>query len=251
MSVSTNGSNVMIVGATSAIAQECARIFAAEGASFFLVARHPERLDAVARDLEVRGARKVSSLSIDLTDMDRLEELPLLAEERLEGIDYLLVAHGTLSDQTQCDSDARLVLRELITNAGSTMCLLTLLAPLMEARKRGCIAVISSVAGDRGRRSNYVYGAAKSAVSSFLQGLRGRLHVSGVAVVTIKPGPVDTPMTAHMPRSPLMASAAATGRAVHDAMIRRRDVVYVPWFWRWIMLVLRSIPEALFKRLRF
>jgi short-subunit dehydrogenase len=88
-------------------------------------------------------------------------------------------------------------------------------------------------------------------VSAFLQGLRARLNESGVAVVTIKPGPVDTPMTAHMPRSPLLASAASAGRAVHDAMIGRRDVVYVPWFWRWIMLVLRSIPEALFKRFRF
>lgn len=251
MNQTQQGDGVLIVGATSAIAQECAKLFANDGARFFLVARRSERLEAVAGDLQVRGARAVSCHAVDVTDASAHGELVRLAEEMLGGIDYVLVAHGTLSDQARCDSDPALVLQELSTNAGSTMSLLTLLAGVMERRRQGCIAVISSVAGDRGRRSNYVYGASKSAVTVFLQGLRGRLHDSGVSVVTIKPGPVDTPMTAHMPRTALFVSAASVGRAVHDAMVRRREVVYAPWYWRWIMLVLRAIPESLFKRFKF
>ena len=132
----------------------------------------------------------------------------------------------------------------------SGVALLTLLANRLEVQGNGCLAVISSVAGDRGRPSNYVYGAAKGGISIFLQGLRARLHRAGVAVVTVKPGFVDTPMTAKLPRTPLFASARRVGRTVYRAIERRRDVVYVPWFWRPIMVLVKTIPEAIFKRLR-
>jgi short-subunit dehydrogenase len=128
--------------------------------------------------------------------------------------------------------------------------LLTLLANYFEHQKRGCIAVISSVAGDRGRQSNYVYGAAKGAVTIFLQGLRNRLASKGVAVVTIKPGMVDTPMTAHMRKSRLFASAETVGQGIYQAMVKRRDVVYMPGYWRYIMWIIKSIPESRFKNLR-
>jgi short-subunit dehydrogenase len=127
---------------------------------------------------------------------------------------------------------------------------LTLLANYFEGQRHGCIAVITSVAGDRGRQSNYVYGAAKGGVDHFLQGLRNRLFRSGVAVVTIKPGYVATPMTAGIKKSPLFISAGRAGRSIHRAIERRRNVVYVPWFWRPIMTMVRWLPEAIFKRLQ-
>jgi decaprenylphospho-beta-D-erythro-pentofuranosid-2-ulose 2-reductase len=110
--------------------------------------------------------------------------------------------------------------------------------------------VIGSVAGDRGRAGNYIYGAAKSAVETYLSGLRNRLASSGVSVITIKPGLVDTPMTAHLPKTALVASASDVARAIDRAIQRHRLVVYVPWFWRWIMLTIRMLPERLFMRMR-
>jgi short-subunit dehydrogenase len=154
-----------------------------------------------------------------------------------------------LGDQKQSQADANIMLAELQTNAISYLSLMTWLANYFEAQKRGCLAVISSVAGDRGRGSNYVYGAAKGAVSLFAQGQRNRLSKSGVTVVTIKPGFVDTPMTAHLKKNPLFASPAVVGRRIYAAMLKGESVVYVPWFWQWIMLLIRSIPESIFKKL--
>jgi short-subunit dehydrogenase len=141
--------------------------------------------------------------------------------------------------------------REFDINAVSTLALLTLLANRLEAQKHGTLAVISSVAGDRGRQSNYVYGAAKAAVTTFLGGLRQRLVKSGVAVLTIKPGFVDTPMTATIAnKGALWAQPDRVAVGIVQAIDRRRNIVYLPWFWRWIMLVIRHIPEALFKHLK-
>jgi short-subunit dehydrogenase len=130
--------------------------------------------------------------------------------------------------------------------------LLTLLAPYFERRKAGCITVISSVAGERGRRSNYIYGAAKGALSIFLQGYRSRLFRFGVRVLTVKPGLVRSPMTAHLPESRLLASSRAVGQRIYLEMMRgSRDVLYAPGYWRYIMSGVRAIPESLAKRLNF
>jgi decaprenylphospho-beta-D-erythro-pentofuranosid-2-ulose 2-reductase len=141
------------------------------------------------------------------------------------------------------------ILKEFTTNCTSVISLLTILADYFEQQRRGCIAVISSVAGDRGRQSNYVYGAAKGAVTVFLQGLRNRLHKSGVAVITIKPGTVDTPMTASLKKGLLFASASSVGQGIYAAMKNRKEIVYLPWYWRPIMFIVRSIPEPIFKKL--
>jgi decaprenylphospho-beta-D-erythro-pentofuranosid-2-ulose 2-reductase len=240
---------VLILGATSAIAHETAKHFAAEGAELFLVGQSADKLNVVCDDLRVRGATRIETFAVNLNQLERHEEVIDTAIRALGGLDAALIAHGTLGDQQRAQADVPYMLAEFTTNAISYIALMTRLANIFEAQKRGCLAVISSVAGDRGRGSNYIYGAAKGTVSLFAQGLRNRLSKSGVAVVTIKPGFVDTPMTAHLKKNPLYAKPAPVGRRIYTAMLKGESVVYVPWFWRWIMLIIRNIPEAIFKKL--
>lgn len=240
---------LLILGATSAIAHETAKCFAADGAELFIAGRNSEKLVAIQHDLEVRGAARVVPYTIDLSQLDQHEPLISAAHEALGGIDAVLIAHGTLPDQAQIQDSVDDIVREIQTNALSYISLLTILAKFFEQQQRGSIAVISSVAGDRGRESNYVYGTAKGAVTLFTSGLRARLHKAGVSVVTIKPGFVDTPMTAHLKKNPLYAKPDKVGKRIYTAMLKGEDVVYVPWFWRYIMLVIGLIPERLFKKL--
>jgi len=240
---------MMIVGATSAIAHETAKCFAKDGAEFFLVARSPQKLADIGNDLKVRGAQRIETYVLDVTELERHQEMIETAITTLDGLDMVLIAHGTLGDQQKCQRSVSETLKEFTTNCTSVISLLTILAAYFEQQKRGCIAVISSVAGDRGRQSNYVYGAAKGALSVFLQGLRNRLSKSGVAVVTVKPGLIDTPMTAAVKKGLLAASAKGVGEGIYRAMKSRKEVVYLPWFWRPIMLIIRTIPEPVFKRL--
>jgi hypothetical protein len=239
----------LIIGATSAIAEATARHFARDGDRLFLVARNPDRLSAVAADLKSRGASQVESFVMDANDTNQHEALMAQADAALGGLDTVLIAHGTLSDQKACEASYGATLTELQTNCLSVISLLTHVANLFEKQHKGTIAVISSVAGDRGRQSNYVYGTAKAAVTTFLQGLRGRLHRSGVNVITIKPGFVDTPMTAEFKKGPLWASPEQIGKGIYRAMARRKETVYLPAFWIIIMTIIRVIPEGIFKRL--
>jgi len=241
---------VLVVGATSAMAVEAARLYAADGARLFLTGRHPARLEAVAADLRVRGAGQVESTILDVTDRRRCEEVMNAAWTAFDGLEVALIAHGVLPDQARSQASVDETVASLDVNFTSTVALLTVLANRFEAQRHGCIAVITSVAGDRGRQSNYVYGAAKGGLERFLQGLRNRLFHAGVAVVTLKPGFVDTPMTAGLAQGPLFASARQAGRAIHRAIERRRNVAYIPWFWWPIMAIIRRIPEFAFKRLR-
>ena len=241
---------VMIIGATSAIAQSVARLYAVRGARMFLVGRNPARLEAVADDLRVRGAARVEFLAADLADQDRHPEIMAAAWDALPEMDFVLIAHGLLPDQSKCQLSVADTLHAIDVNFLSVVSLLTLLANRFEENGRGTFAVISSVAGDRGRQSNYVYGAAKSGLDAFLQGLRNRLSKSGVHVVTVKPGFVDTPMTAHIPeRGLLWAQPDAVAAGIVSAVDKQKDVVYLPGFWALIMFVIRSIPERIFKRL--
>lgn len=242
---------VLILGATSAIAQATARRLAASGAGLFLVARDPARLDILADDLRVRGAGDVSVLTANLLDQHGHAAILAAAWDAMPALDTVLIAHGVLPDQAECQGSAEATLAALDSNFLSVVSLLTLLAGEFEHRGSGVLAVISSVAGDRGRQSNYVYGAAKGGLSLFLQGLRNRLHKSGVHVLTVKPGFVKTPMTAHLEgrEGPLWATPDTIAAGILRAIEKRRDVVYLPGFWRFIMWVICSIPERLFKRL--
>lgn len=241
--------NILIVGATSAIAIACARIWAEQGARVFLVARNGERLAQVAADLGARGVTLVATCQLDIDQLDAHGAMLAQCATELGAPDIVLVTPGTLPDQQACQDDPVVAVKEFNTNAMSVIALLTPLANLLESQRHGALAVISSVAGDRGRPSNYLYGSAKAALSAFLEGLRARLYKAGVHVLTVKPGFVATPMTAGLPLpGPLVASPERVARDIVRAIEKRRNVLYTPWFWSGIMLIIRSVPQFLFKR---
>lgn len=240
---------ILILGATSMLAHETAKNFIKDGAEFVLVARSPEKLTTIADDLRVRGAKQVATIQADLNYIAHHQEVLDAALKTFDGLDLVLVAYGTLGDQQRCEQSVDATLQEFTSNCTSVISLLTLLANYFEQQRRGCIAVISSVAGDRGRQSNYIYGAAKGAVTVFLQGLRNRLAKKGVTVITIKPGMVATPMTAHMRKGLLFANPKVVGQGIYTAILKRKDVVYLPGYWRYIMWIIKSIPESMFKKM--
>ncbi|PCE25219.1 short-chain dehydrogenase [Paraburkholderia acidicola] len=241
--------NILIVGATSAIAIACARQWATQGARFFLVARNGERLEQVAADLTTRGAQFAATHQLDIDKLDQHATMLQRCTGELGTLDVVLVAPGTLPDQAACQADPAVAVREFNTNAVSVIALLTPIANVLEAQKRGALAVISSVAGDRGRPSNYLYGSAKAALTAFCEGLNARLFKVGVHVLTIKPGFVATPMTVGLPLpGPLVATPDRVAADIVRAIDKRKDVLYTPWFWSIIMLIIRSVPRLLFKR---
>lgn len=245
-------SRIIVFGATSRIAQECARLWVAQGHSLYLVGRNVEKLNVIEADLKTRAGKQQAIMSAvsDLNDLTGHEALFSQAESALDGLDVVMVAHGTLPDQKACEASVPLTMDAMQSNALSVISLLGIAANRLEQKRHGIIVVIGSVAGDRGRQSNYVYGAAKGMVDIFAEGLRNRLSKANVAVVTIKPGFVDTPMTAHIQRKgPLWAPPTRVAQGIVQAVMDRDNVVYLPRFWRVIMLVIRSIPETIFKRL--
>lgn len=242
--------NVLIVGATSAIAEAAARLYAARGDRLYLVARDPRRLEALASDLRIRGAKAIHTALFAAEDWHEHEALVDAVWERLGHLDVALIAHGVLSDQEACDADPCAAAASVDVNASSIASIAGWIARRLEAQGSGQLGIISSVAGDRGRRSNYTYGAAKAFVSAYASGLRHRLHSKNVGVTLIKPGFVDTPMTASFEKGPLWTSAGEAGARIVKALDGRAYTVYVPAFWRWIMLVVRLLPERIFLRTR-
>lgn len=240
--------NVLIFGATSAIAQSVAKLYAARGDRLFVVGRNPAKLQALVAAL---GEHCVGHMTADLDDTDANARRVGEALDRLGSIDIALVAHGLLGDQLETErtwESAEAVLR---TNLLSVISLILPLANALEEQERGHLGVMSSVAGERGRPRNYTYGAAKGALTLYLQGVRSRLWDAGVHVHTLKLGPVDTPMTQGHEKNALFATADG----VADAIVRRMDgaggEAYVPRYWAPIMGVVRTLPETIFQRLRF
>jgi decaprenylphospho-beta-D-erythro-pentofuranosid-2-ulose 2-reductase len=238
---------ILVVGATSAIAEACLRLWAQRGEHLFLAARDADKLGAIATDLRVRGAT-VETAPFDALDAASHAALVEHAHTALDGLDVVFIAHGSLPDQKRCEADAALARRELEVNALSVIALAGAAANRLEQQGHGALAIVGSVAGDRGRQSNYVYGAAKAMVDCFAAGLRHRLFARGVRVVLIKPGFVDTPMTAAFPKGPLWAQPAAIAPRIVDAIDRGNGVVYVPWFWALIMWIIVRVPAPIFLR---
>ena len=241
---------ILVIGATSAIATACCRLWAEQGHEFFLVARDAEKLQQTAQDLEARGAKSVNSFTMDVLDTPQHALMLQQCISTHRQIDIALVAHGTLPDQTACEQDAELALQEFSINGSSVISLLSLLAEQFTLQRCGSLAVISSVAGDRGRPSNYLYGSAKAAVSAFCDGLHARLFKIGVHVITIKPGFVDTPMTQGLtlPKV-LVVPPEYVAKQIVSAINNKKAVLYTPRFWALIMLIIRNIPTFIFKRL--
>ncbi len=240
--------NIAIFGAYSAIAEATARQLVAPGSRFFLVGRDRAKLDQVAADLKVRGAQEAHVLACDLGETAGIQASIDALYGAFETVDVALLAYGTLPDQTLCEGDAEQTLAALKINGLSPIGLLTLLVNRFESQGRGTLAVITSVAGDRGRKSNYVYGTAKRAVSTFLDGLRHRLADTDVRVIDIRPGFVDTPMTAAFDKGPLWAQPEKVGADIARAIEKGRPVVYTPWFWRYIMAIVRNVPAFVFHK---
>lgn len=242
---------ILIIGATSTIAQHCARLWARDGAQFHLVARTSQHLEEVSRDLIARGASGVSSAVLDVLEQQSHDSSISKALGVLGECDIVLIAHGILPDERQCAENPAEATRQFNINATATISLAAHAATHLKKQGHGILAVISSVAGDRGRPSNFNYGAAKAAVSTYCDGLRARLHGTGVKVVTIKPGMVATPMTAGMPLpKALVASPERVARDIVRGIERGAATIYTPWWWRWIMLVIRLIPEVIFVRMK-
>jgi len=234
---------ILIVGATSAIAEACARQWAQRGDMLFLAARGEPALKAVADDLKARGAKQVGHKVFDANALDQHAALLKDATDALGGLDTILIAHLGLGLVGQG------AVREIGTNGTSVISLMTLAGEQFAAQKKGSIAVISSVAGDRGRQSNYVYGSAKALVSAFASGQRQRLRKVGVNVMTIKPGFVDTPMTASFKKGALWAKPDQVARDIIGGLDQGRSIVYTPGFWRFIMLIIKHIPEFVFVKI--
>lgn len=241
----------LILGASSAIARAFAQAAAADGADILLAGRDAEDMNTTAADLRVRSGRRVAVVSFDAAD--HAGHAPALADARRfagEGTLNLFLAFGTMPAQSAIDADPALIASVTETNYSGAAHVLHVAAPLFEAQRAGRIVVLSSVAGDRGRIGNYVYGAAKAALSTYLQGLRARLWRCGVTVTTVKPGPVDTAMTFGLDKLPLLVQPQRVAEACLKAAKRGTEVIYVPVPWRLIMAILRHIPERIFKRLK-
>ena len=241
--------NAMVFGATSAIATAFCRILAKHGARLHLIGREEDALRNLARDLELRGAKSVAVSVADLSETGVHEQLVTECWESLGKPGLVLLAHGSLGAQIACETDWEQQREQIQTNLLSHLSLLTILANKFEQQRSGCLAAISSVAADRGRASNYIYGAAKAGLSSYLEGLRSRLAPAGVRVVDLRPGPVDTPMTAGLPKGPLWSNPERVARAMYQALTHRNGTVYLPFYWRPIMWIVRIMPDVLIRKL--
>ena len=247
---------VAIVGATSPIARALASRFAAAGYSIVLAGRELDEIERTAADLSVRYGTAARCTRFEATDYASHAGLVRQWIESPEPLVGIVLCHGYMAEQRRAQADFELAKRMIEVNYVSAVSVLERLAPYFETlgsvqtRPRRFICCVSSVAGDRGRQSNYLYGSTKAALSTYLQGLRNRLTPSGVQVLTVKPGLVDTRMTYERGNGLLVAHPDSIAAGIFRALASGRDVVYTPAFWRWIMLALRLIPETVFKRLR-
>ena len=245
--------NVLIIGATSGIARALCHRLAERGCQLLLAARDLEALERMATDLTIRYGQQVATQRFEATAYDQHAMFLNACQQHFAGqLDGVIVCYGYLPDQAETQRDFNAARQTMDVNFLSVVSILNLAANSLQRQRSGYLAAISSVAGDRGRQSNYTYGASKAALTTYLQGLRNRLYPLGVHVLTIKPGFVDTPMTNGLvdPDSLLVAEPQQVARDIDRAIQRRRNVIYSPFYWRWIMTIICLIPEWLFKQLK-
>lgn len=245
-----NNQKIVIVGATSAIAEECARLWVKNAAEIILIGRNRLKIDMVASDLRVRNPKpKIASIE---TDFFKVESIQALVDELTNEapLDIVLIAHGSLPEQQQCENDLGKFREALEVNAISPALFAEAFAKKMEIANHGILAIIGSVAGDRGRKSNYIYGAAKGLVARYTEGLQHRLSATGVKVILIKPGPTDTPMTAHLKGKGIkLADATSVAQTIVAGIDKGKSVIYAPFKWLFIMTIIRHLPCFIFNRM--
>lgn len=245
-----NRKRIVIIGATSAIAEHCARLWVKDiPINLMLVGRNAEKTEHVAADLRVRSPQSIIRV-LEAEFIDPLAIQQLVDEIVAEGIVHtVLIAHGSLPDQDVCQQDLTACHEALLVNGISPVQFAEAFAGHMQKANQGTLAIIGSVAGDRGRKSNYVYGAAKGLVTRYAQGLQHRLANTGVKVVLIKPGPTDTPMTAHLKQQGGLAQVEDVAKVIVSAINQGKPVVYAPAKWALIMMVIRHLPGFVFNKL--
>lgn len=242
---------ILILGGYSGIAQAVLNLLAKDGLKFYLVGRQIDKLNIVRDHILTLANCKVDVESFDLTRIEEHRDLLERVLKTMNGLDLLFVCYGVLPNQLELEQEPEKAFENYQVNAISAINFVSHAANYFEKRQSGTIAVVSSVAGDRGRKTNYFYGSAKSCLDTYLEGLRHRLYGKNVRVVTIKPGTVDTPMTAHLERKVLVASAEQVGKDIVRAIQKGTDVVYTPWYWKYIMWAVKCIPRKLFYRTNF
>ncbi|HHJ34758.1 MAG TPA: SDR family oxidoreductase [Gammaproteobacteria bacterium] len=237
---------VLIIGAKSDIAMALARKYAESGHDLYLAARKPEELRGFANDLKIRSQKDIRLLALDILDFSSHDGFYRSLDQKPSGVISVV---GYLGEQVKAQSEFTEAHRIIDTNFTGVVSLLNIVADDFEARKEGFIVGISSVAGDRGRKSNYIYGSAKAAFTTYLSGLRNRLHDAGINVLTVKPGFVATKMTEGMDLpGALTAQADEVAKDIFEAQQKKQDVIYSKWMWRWIMSIINNIPEWIFKK---
>jgi decaprenylphospho-beta-D-erythro-pentofuranosid-2-ulose 2-reductase len=248
--MSTPVKKIIIIGATSSMAEHCARLWVARGpVALTLVGRDRARTESVAADLRVRGAVSVAVETVDFADARAIAALAGTVSDEAPA-DVVLIAHGSLPEQAACQRDLEACDEALYVNGISPVLFAEAFAARMEAAGRGTIVIIGSVAGDRGRRSNYVYGAAKGLVTRYAQGLQHRFAGTALKVVLVKPGPTDTPMTAHLKQQGgKMASVKEVASAIVAGADAGTPVVYAPRKWQVIMMIIRHLPAVVFNKM--
>lgn len=241
---------ILVLGATSAIAEEYIKLNA-DGNHLLLVARDSERLEAIEKDSKSRGAIQIECMNLELKDPNNIIKFFRENTLRLCEIDIALIASGTLPSQTKLEQDTSALSSELNINAISPICFINELLSRNALKETASIATISSVAGDRGRQSNYIYGSAKSCLSTYLEGLWHKSAALPIKILDVKPGFVDTPMTKSFDKGILWSKPQKIASLIDRAIKRNKQgVIYTPYFWRLIMFIIRHIPHFIFQKIR-
>lgn len=242
---------IIIFGANSAMAKAWARLIADQNCQLILAGRNQAELEKNANDIQLRSnGPKPDVVGFDSQKTEAHGPMMQAVIKKHAVIDEAYLFFGAMSDQTKAQKEFQLAQEMMVTNYVGTASILEIVAAQMEKQKKGLIVGVSSVAGDRGRQSNYIYGSSKAAMSTYLQGLRNRLYHAGVHVMTVKPGFVDSPMTSHLKKGLLMVSPQVFAKGLKKAVRQKKNQVYIPWFWQWIMFIIKSIPEQVFKKLK-